>query len=340
MPSEPDLVAVLVEYPAALELGPAESLGTAGGFSGARFWKVHTPTGLLCLRCWPREHPSRQRLEFIHAVLRHVEGNGFHAVPLPIETVRQKTYVEHGGHLWELSRWIAGEADYFRNPNETRLVAALEALAAFHQAAATFPHADAVPAPAPGILARKSQLERLVAGHIGDIRAAVRPGCVDGLEPRARRLLDLFEQVARRVLDRLSRCASYRVPLQPCLRDVWHDHVHFAGNEVVGFVDFGAMQIDSVAGDVARLLGSLVGDDAHSWRVGLAAYKKTRPLSDEETQLVTAFDESGVLLSGVNWLDWVYCQGRRFERHDVILARVDTILDRLAHLAASERRVQ
>ena len=33
-----------------------EPLGNAGGFSGARFWRLERPHRPLCLRRWPREH--------------------------------------------------------------------------------------------------------------------------------------------------------------------------------------------------------------------------------------------------------------------------------------------
>ncbi len=65
-------------------------------------------------------------------------------------------------------------------------------------------------------------------------------------------------------------------PLQPCIRDVWHDHVLFVGDDVSGLVDFGAMQPDSVAADIARLLGSLAGDDRQAWTIGLAAYESVQ----------------------------------------------------------------
>ena len=58
-----------------------DPLGSAGGFSGARFWRVESAAGQLCLRCWPREHPTRDRLEQIHRVLRHAHSSGLLFVP-------------------------------------------------------------------------------------------------------------------------------------------------------------------------------------------------------------------------------------------------------------------
>ena len=68
-----------------------------------------------------------------------------------------------------------------------------------------------------------------------------------------------------------------RVPVQPCLRDVWHDHVLFVDDAVSGIVDPAAARTDTVAADISRLVGSLVGDDPRGWTVALAAYQSVRP---------------------------------------------------------------
>src|SRR5688572_7113665 len=119
-------------------MGPIESLGAAGGFSGARFWRFPAPSGLLLLRRWPREHPAIERLQFIQAVLWHVHQEGFSLVPLPRENSRQGGYVTHAGHLWELTPWMPGRADFHDRPSLPRLQAAFRALARFHETAASF----------------------------------------------------------------------------------------------------------------------------------------------------------------------------------------------------------
>ena len=65
-----------MHYPTDCQPSHIEPLGSAGGMSGAQFWRITAPRGTLCLRRWPIEHPSPERLQFIHAVLRHAAASG------------------------------------------------------------------------------------------------------------------------------------------------------------------------------------------------------------------------------------------------------------------------
>jgi Ser/Thr protein kinase RdoA (MazF antagonist) len=311
-----------------------EPLASAGGFSGAHFWRIHAPRGVLCLRRWPREHPDRQQLEFIQAVLWHVHQEGFRIVPLPLETRSHAGYVCEAGQLWELAPWMPGVADYHQNPSPAKLRAAAEALAQFHQAAATFPLPHGRCKTAPGL---QSRLERLAAwtdAKLARLSASVTDADWPEFAERAQRLLPLFRRAVEAVADTLRQAAPIQVPIEPCIRDIWHDHVLYVGERVSGLIDFGAMRADSVAADIARLLGSLCGDEGAAWLEGLNAYDSIRPLSSGEALLVTAYDRSNTLLSGMNWLEWVYLDGRAFENRAAVCERLDANLARLEHLVA------
>jgi Ser/Thr protein kinase RdoA (MazF antagonist) len=137
------------------------------------------------------------------------------------------------------------------------------------------------------------------------------------------------------VRDLLEATRTVEVPLQPCIRDVWHDHILFTGDRVTGLVDFDAMGSGSVAGDVARLLGSLAGDNASLWSIGLEAYGSLRPLSDVEQTLLTALDRSGVILAALNWVEWLYRERREFPNAAAVANRLDELLPRLKTLSES-----
>lgn len=334
MATEGQIERILRLYPEDCQAHQIEALRPADSFSGAALWRLSAPRGELCLRRWPPGYPEPEKLQFIQAVLWHVDQEGFHRVPLPLETAHHHGFVRHAGHLWELAPWLPGEADYRRRPSREKLHNAMVALATFHQAARSFPLAETGrPARSPGIGDRTLRLQALVGGRLAQLRRAIVHDQWPELASRATRLIGLAEATNRRILPALESASQLKVALQPCIRDVWHAHVLFVGPEVSGFVDFGSMRPENVAGDVARLLGSLAGDNQQDWEVGLSAYQEVRQLSSDELSLVTAFDRSTVLMGGLQWLEWFFLEGRQFDNRDAVLARVDEFVARLEHLA-------
>jgi homoserine kinase type II len=114
--------------------------------------------------------------------------------------------------------------------------------------------------------------------------------------------------------------------LQPCVCDLWHDHVLFTGNQVTGIIDFGSVKIDHVAVDLARLLGSTIGDDGAQWDIALAAYAT---LSAEEIELARLLERTGVFVAAMNWLRWLYHEERVYEQPTAVLARLAALRRRL-----------
>ena len=119
------------------------------------------------------------------------------------------------------------------------------------------------------------------------------------------------------------------LPAQPCLCDVWHDHVLFTGDELTGLIDFGAIKVDNVAVDLARLLGSLVGDDVAQREAGLNAYAEIRPLSELERALVPMLDRTGVVLGLANWLRRLWQHGTEYENRAAVADRLASLVRRI-----------
>lgn len=326
------VAAVLAHYPTLPECDRVVPLGAAGGFSGAQFWRVETADGPYCLRRWPPEHPNRERLEFIQAVLWHVHQEGCYFVPLPLESDSAAGYVLQNGHYWEVAPWMPGKADYHQAPTNEKLAGALTALAQFHRAAESFPVPQSVPALSPGLLQRRDLAHELRTGGGEKLRESLRNSAWPEMDRRAQRAVALIPRALPAVLQALQPCLETPVVLQPCIRDVWHDHVLFLDSQVSGIIDFGAMRVDNVATDIARLLGSLVGDERDGWLLGLVAYESIRPLTEHEGRLIKAFDRSGVLLSVVNWLKWLYVDRREFPDRAAVETRLDELLPRLERL--------
>ena len=273
-----------------------------GGWSGSRLWKVTDDAGReFCLRRWPTDHPTPQRLTFIHTILRRVAVHLL-VVPAPVFSQSGATFQRHAGHLWELAPWMPGEADYHSHPTCGKLRSAMHTLARFHIAAAD---RESKVGSAPSWLDRQRQANDLVSGGWQQIAAAIMQPFDPALDALAHRLLPLAREALQR--DLAGRLATIlpAVSLQPAIRDIHHDHVLFTGDEVTGIIDFGALRIDSPLADIARLVGSLVGDDREARQFALDTYAELRPLSETDRQVIGLLDETGLILAAFNWLRWL-----------------------------------
>jgi homoserine kinase type II len=319
--------------------------------SGAQFWRITSlvrgspdpAQRVLCLRRWPAEHPSPERLEFIHAFLHHAARNGITFVPVPIRAKDGQSFVNDvTGRLWQVEPWMPGAADYECAPRVEKLRAAMTALAQLHVATREFEpkaatmgggdRAASISTKQSAVARRLAQLRELSTQDKSVLSRAINKAVWPELAPLAREFIARLSRAVPSAVAMLESLADARLMLQPCLRDVWHDHILFTGDEVTGIIDFGAVDIDTPATDIARLLGSLVADDAHGWETGLEAYLAVRSLSAQEGLAVLALDWSGTILAGCNWIRWIYIERRRFENELQVMDRFRRILARLMRI--------
>ncbi len=322
-----DQAAALVRtrYPAVFGSGPLVPLGNRGGFSGARLWRGDTPAGSFCLRAWPPAE-ALPRVQSRHRLMTLARAAGLSFVPVVFPALDRFTVVSEAGRLWEMTEWLPGRADFAEHPSRPRLAAACIALARLHRA---WEQARETPGPCPAVRRRLDLLREwldLVRTGWQPLASPTAREPVRAVAERAWRLLPARFQDLPQLLERWS-AGSW--PLQPCLCDVWHDHLLFDGDRLVGIVDYGAVKVDHVAVDLARLLGSLVGDDAAGWEHGLAAYRAVRPLTPEEEELARVLDRAGTLLGAANWLRWLYHEGRDFEDLAAVAGRLRALVERI-----------
>lgn len=309
------------------------------GFSGATVWRLQTADGAFALRCWGAPSPPVPRLNGLHRLLRFVFERGVEYTPVPVATASGETVVERDGRLWQLEPWMPGAADFRTDPRPERLRNAMRALAAWHNAAGDFPanererawfHSEPA-GTSPAVIERLQKIYRWQRGRLARLRRAIdESNAGERWRTLTGRVLDGFERFAPRIAADLQGALELRVPLQPCLRDVWHDHLLFTGDAVTGLIDPGACRTENVASDLARLLGSLAGDETAVWRTAVEEYGRFRPLQPAELQLLPILDRSGVLLSGMTWLDRYYLQRRAFHDEDLVLERLERIVGRFA----------
>lgn len=315
----------------------------SGGFSGARIWRVETASGHYALRRWPDRSLPPARIQGLHALLRHIAHCGCSQVAVPVTTSAGSTLITHSRSLWQCEPWLGGRADFHQQPTDARLRSVMEALARWHLAAAQFrPEPDvaewfgSVPAaPAPAVTERLRLATRWLAGELDHVGTALAAESHLQFAQLGTAICALARQSLPGVISELTQVAGEAFPLQPCLRDMWHDHVLFEGETVSGIIDPSACRTESVASDLSRLLGSLLADEKPRWDRALTYYSGIRPLSIRETQLVGILDRSAVVLSPLNWLRRRYVQRVPFSM-EAILPRLTVQQQRLLALVQQE----
>jgi len=203
------------------------------------------------------------------------------------------------------------------------LFAAVEAVARLHDAWSRL--VPPGPLPCPAIERRWRALaewDRLVAAGWRP-----RPAPDDPVAPYAEAAWDRLPGVLSQTRADLVHWRHQPVPVQPCLCDVWHDHVLFDGDRVTGLIDYGAAKVDHVAVDLARLLGSLVPSELDRRAAALRVYQGIRPLPQPE--LVELLDRTGVVVGLTNWLRWLYHEGREYADRPAVTGRIAGLVRRL-----------
>lgn len=312
-------------YPSFFRQGTRTAVGNHGGFSGAVLWRIDGSVGTFCLRAWP-PHETRPRLDFRHRLMTLARQSGLTFVPMIFLALDGTSAVEHAGRLWELTEWLLGSAAFHEYPSPARLEAACIALAQLHM---VWRSITSSVTGYPVVERRLSFIEEWY--HL--LRSGWHPLAVaaasDPLRPIAERAWRALPSALEQVPHRLQRWLDCHPRVQPCLCDLWHDHLLFAGERLTGIIDYGAVKIDHVAVDLSRMLGSLVGNDASRWQEGLQAYRRIAPLTGEEEELAHTLDETGVVLGVANWLRWLYEEKRPFPDRSAVARRLAKLVERL-----------
>jgi len=300
-------------------------LGNGGGFSGTKLWRARCLTGAICLRAWP-EGEDPNHLHGIHTLMARARHTGLDFVPCVYATITGENHIVHDGRLWDLTEWMPGIADFHSQPSTTRLANACTALASLHR---TWADEDTGTGTCPGVVRRLDRVRKwqtlVASGWRPDFaRHAAAPW-----HDWARRAWPIVQARVPEIPARLASWLDVSLPVQPCLCDIWHDHVLYSGDTVTGLVDYGSVKMDHIAVDLARLLGSLVADDVSMRAVGLDAYGRITPIDDSTARLIHVLDESGTVLGGANWLMWLYHEQRSFADPEGVAQRIRSLVRRM-----------
>ncbi len=322
---------VLAAYPPRWQPSAIHALGARGGLSGSRFWRVETAEGNFLLRRWPKRHFTLQHLQFIQAVLWQADVEGVPGVRLPVETSERKGVVCEDGSLWELWPEMPGRVASNKILSAEQRSAAVAALAAFHEATCAFPLPILPQGRSPGVRRMLERWKHLLRSGLHDLSHSLQDHVSPPMAQKSRKLLHLITRLSGNGMTLLTRAARLSVRLQPCWGDARREHLFFEGNRVTGLIDFEAMRADSIAADIARLLGSIAGNDRRRWQEGLEEYQRRRSLTDAELYLVTTFDRLERLIEAAEWMHRFYCRRQSFtpDQLTTLLGRFDRLLRRL-----------
>lgn len=303
----------------------------SGGFSDSRIWRCQTPRGELALRGWPEEFDSG-RLAWIHRLQVFLAREGAVPIAAPIAALSGETFVLHANRAWELAPWLPGEPLLSTAPTPRLIRTALAAIASLHQTAVRF---DGSPQQgiAPAVMRRRLDLKAVAASDHEAWSQALAERGWENLSALATAWKLLAADALPVVERQLAEASSWIVPLQPCVRDLWSDHVLFVGDRVSGILDFGAAGEDTVATDLARFLASLGEGRMADCEEGLAAYEQIRPLSETERRLISVVDRAAMLLGPTQWFRWIAEEDRDFLDRQGVTDRVSRMV---ALLAAAE----
>ena len=334
---------ILVQYEPRVQASHVESLGNRGGFSGASIWRGMTAQGDFALRCWPETGLPRSRILGLHRLLEHLARHGLPFVAVPVAAGDGSTLVRAAGRDWQLEPWLPGTADFHARPARERLRAAMIALGRWHLAAERHQAETDVAvwfgsrasSPSPAIAERLSILDYANDARLRGIDTSIAVTHASPMRDVSAQILNLFRYGQTRIRDLLHQVRETEVRLHPCLRDVWHDHLLFRGDELTGLIDPSACRMENVTTDLARLIGSLVGDNRSEWDFALNEYQKLRPLTTRELTLMEALHHSGVLLSGWTWLEWLYLDRRTFADQTAVQRRLNEIQRQMESLMDS-----
>lgn len=317
------------------------------GFSGSRIFLVEEdlPTAAAPARWVVKSFEpgtSIDRAIWVHGLMTHLRRGGIEEIPLLRRAVagrraaaaRQVTATlaeDVDGVLWEAVEFLAGRS--VAVPDAVARGAALRRLAAIHVAAATLPSGLPRRTRSRGLSERIDRAamlrERPWEGRWrGGKGRDARSRCGEAIATIFEQAIRVFAEGGPAALERITHAPLVDTPCQAVLRDIWSDHVLFEGGRVSGIIDFHAAGIDTVATDLARLVGSwsLSAGVAAAWGECLNAYESVRPLDDEERRLVTFLHHAGVIVAIDHWFRWLVEDERTFADGDAVANRLGRLV--------------
>lgn len=320
--------ALLSEPLAAFQLADAglQIDEAAGGFSGARTFRVRTATGDWAIKRWPPGRRDGDRIAWIFQQVAAAHDAGIWFLARPRLTSAGSPLFDDGEAFWSAAPWKPGLPASDGSPNPAAARACAAALAELHLAWGEF---SATLGPAPVVARAKAALDRLLSKG-GERLAGAVDASPDGLlGGAAAKLLAASQRAARPASTALQYWDRRDRRLHVCLRDAQAEHFLIEDGAVSGVIDYDAVAIDSPLGDLARLLGSMTKVGSPAWNAAIEAYCQVLPLDDESIAFCCTLAKAWPIAAAASWLHWVYVERRAFSAEEAVRRRCRRLLERL-----------
>lgn len=216
---------------------------------------VTAEKGTFLLKRRPKGRDDLEKVEFAHAVQKHLAARGFPVTSL-LETMDgQGTALNIDNHIYEFFRYVEGTR-YDGSPESAR--EAGRQLAVFHKDLADFPGPDE---PSPLCFHDAA----LVRHHLDLLRSDKRTEAARRMKAVAEELLLRYDKASVRVNQ-----LGFRSWKRQVVHGDWHPgNVLFEGHNIVAVVDFDSIRYSPAVTDLANgmLQFSIVGDrpDPTQW---------------------------------------------------------------------------
>jgi hypothetical protein len=313
--------------------------GIRGGFSGSRVWRVELPdASVFFLKHYPQSGVDLNGVHFILRELLRLQGftsNPSCQIAAPVADRNGLTVYAEADGFWDLTPEVQGRA---RRPEEVQLseiALAMQSVAHLHLALAWVGEHSPYEwcqkldsGKSQNLRSRRARLAEVIGKRAVYQSKLVNLDCMDEIKEKC-------VQIVRRALPhaedlvRVTGWEDVKLPIQPCVRDLWFAHVLFDGSKSVGFIDFAALGSDCVATDLARLLRSWFPEDNVDFEPMLEAYHAVRPLTGAERESFGWFDRTSRVLSAFQWVEWLAIENRDFDDWATVSERLDFVLARL-----------
>lgn len=251
-------------------------------------------------------------------------------LPEYLQAKAGQTVLKQMESYWELATWLPGK------PVEPPISdhhgkAMFGALARFHAQEENKNNTPRNLTSSPGIASRLAVLERW--REVDDFRfAQLLEGYHHHLRPLAEELWAGFRRFEAPLSLALEWGRSVRLPIVTCVGDPRPEHFLFEADRLTGLIDFGSMRQDFLALDLARLTGELYANNVAQWELAKAWYGSDNHPITPQWEVAWILDAANALLSGLNWIDWLWLERRHFDDLAEVEKRLQTLVARLDKL--------